>query len=87
MAATITEIIRSWITFCHKSSVSRIFAKTHGHIRLGVAQSRGLAWQPQSGALGGCRHERDEIDSDLAPGSMTLLQDDAFHGSPYNYYG
>ena len=32
-------------------------------------------------------NERDEIDSDRAPGSMTLLQDDAFHGSPYNYYG
>ena len=34
MAALITETIRSWITFCHKSSISRLFAKDWENVSL-----------------------------------------------------
>ena len=32
-------------------------------------------------------NERDEIGSDLVPDYMTSVQDGAFYGWPYSYYG
>ncbi len=62
------------------SGQSRIFAS-------GLRNPNGLAWQPQSGALWTTVNERDEIGSDLVPDYMTSVQDGAFYGWPYSYYG
>jgi glucose/arabinose dehydrogenase len=59
---------------------SRLFAS-------GLRNPNGLDWQPQSGALWAAVNERDELGSDLVPDFMTAVQDGAFYGWPYSYYG
>jgi glucose/arabinose dehydrogenase len=58
----------------------RIFAS-------GLRNPNGLAWEPHTGALWTVVNERDELGSDLVPDYMTSLQDGAFYGWPYSYYG
>jgi glucose/arabinose dehydrogenase len=61
-----------------------------GHSRLfasGLRNPNGLDWEPQTGALWTAVNERDEIGSDLVPDFMTAVQDGAFYGWPYSYYG
>jgi len=53
----------------------------------GLRNPNGLAWQPDSGQLWTTVNERDEIGSDLVPDYMTSVQDGAFYGWPYSYYG
>ena len=53
----------------------------------GLRNPNGLAWQPDSKALWVAVNERDEIGSDLVPDYMTSVQDGAFYGWPYSYYG
>jgi len=53
----------------------------------GLRNPNRLSWQPQSGALWTAVNERDEIGSDLVPDYMTSVQDGAFYGWPYSYYG
>ena len=62
------------------SGRSRLFAS-------GLRNPNGLDWQPQSGALWTTVNERDELGSDLVPDYMTSVQDGAFYGWPYSYYG
>jgi glucose/arabinose dehydrogenase len=62
------------------SGRSRVFAS-------GLRNPNGLAWQPHSGALWTAANERDEIGSDLVPDYMTSVQDGAFYGWPYSYFG
>lgn len=62
------------------SGHSRVFAS-------GLRNPNGLAWQPQTGALWTTVNERDELGSDLVPDFMTAVQDGAFYGWPYSYYG
>lgn len=62
------------------SGRSRIFAS-------GLRNPNGLAWQPVSGALWTTVNERDGLGSDLVPDYMTAVQDGAFYGWPYSYYG
>ena len=59
---------------------SRLFAS-------GLRNPNGLDWQPQSGALWTVVNERDELGSDLVPDFLTSVQDGAFYGFPYSYYG
>ena len=59
---------------------SRLFAS-------GLRNPNGLDWQPQSGALWTAVNERDGLGSDLVPDFMTSVQDGAFYGFPYSYYG
>ena len=59
---------------------SRLFAS-------GLRNPNGLDWQPQSGALWTVVNERDELGSDLVPDFLTSVQDGAFYGWPYSYYG
>ena len=59
---------------------SRLFA-------WGLRNPNGLDWQPQSGALWTTVNERDELGGDLVPDYMTSVQDGAFYGWPYSYYG
>jgi glucose/arabinose dehydrogenase len=61
-----------------------------GKVRLfasGLRNPNGLDWQPQSGALWTVVNERDEIGSDLVPDYLTSVQDGAFYGWPYSYFG
>jgi glucose/arabinose dehydrogenase len=59
---------------------SRLFAS-------GMRNPNGMDWQPESGALWTAVNERDELGSDLVPDFMTSVQDGAFYGWPYSYYG
>jgi glucose/arabinose dehydrogenase len=62
------------------SGSSRLFAS-------GLRNPNGMDWQPQSGALWTVVNERDELGSDLVPDYLTSVQDGAFYGWPYSYYG
>ncbi len=62
------------------SGSSRLFAS-------GLRNPNGMDWQPQSGALWTVVNERDELGSDLVPDFLTSVQDGAFYGFPYSYYG
>ncbi|ACI52381.1 putative L-sorbosone dehydrogenase [Gluconacetobacter diazotrophicus PA1 5] len=53
----------------------------------GLRNPNGLAWNPQTGALWTAVNERDEIGSDLVPDYITAVQEGAFYGWPYSYYG
>jgi len=75
------EIDRAAILEIDRATGSkRVFAS-------GLRNANGLAWNPQSGALWAAVNERDEIGSDLVPDYMTSVQDGAFYGWPYSYYG
>ena len=62
------------------SGVKRLFAT-------GLRNPNGLAWEPHSGALWTAVNERDELGSDLVPDYITQVEDGAFYGWPYSYYG
>jgi glucose/arabinose dehydrogenase len=53
----------------------------------GLRNPVGLAWAPSSTVLWVSVNERDELGSDLVPDYMTSVQDGAFYGWPYSYYG
>ncbi len=59
---------------------SRLFAS-------GLRNPNGMDWEPQTGALWTAVNERDELGSDLVPDYMTSVQDGAFYGWPYSYFG
>ena len=59
---------------------SRLFAS-------GLRNPNGMDWEQQSGSLWTAVNERDELGSDLVPDYMTAVQDGAFYGWPYSYYG
>jgi glucose/arabinose dehydrogenase len=63
-----------------KTGSKRIFAS-------GLRNPNGLAWEPATGALWTVVNERDEIGSDLVPDYLTSVQDGAFYGWPYSYFG
>ncbi len=53
----------------------------------GLRNPNGMAWEPDTGALWTVVNERDELGNDLVPDYLTSVQDGAFHGWPYSYYG
>ena len=53
----------------------------------GLRNPVGMAWEPETGALWVSVNERDELGSDLVPDFMTSVQDGAFYGWPFSYYG
>ena len=53
----------------------------------GLRNPNGIAWNPATGSLWTTVNERDEIGSDLVPDYLTAVQDGAFYGWPYSYYG
>ncbi len=63
-----------------KANSYRIFAS-------GLRNPNGMAWEPNSNTLFTVVNERDEIGSDLVPDYLTSVQDGAFYGWPYSYYG
>ncbi len=62
------------------SGNTRIFAS-------GLRNPVGLDWEPVSGTLWTTVNERDALGDDLVPDYMTSVQDGAFYGWPYSYFG
>lgn len=53
----------------------------------GLRNPNGMDWNPASGMLWTAVNERDELGDNLVPDYMTSVQDGAFYGWPYSYYG
>jgi glucose/arabinose dehydrogenase len=53
----------------------------------GLRNANGLAWHPATGALWTVVNERDELGDDLVPDYLTAVEEGAFYGWPYSYYG
>jgi glucose/arabinose dehydrogenase len=68
------------LEFDPASGRSRVFAS-------GLRNPNGMDWQPQDGALWTAVNERDELGSDLVPDYMTAVNEGAFYGWPYSYFG
>jgi glucose/arabinose dehydrogenase len=62
------------------SASSRIYAS-------GLRNPTGLQWEPTTGKLWAIVNERDEIGADLVPDYLTSVQEGAFYGWPYSYWG
>jgi hypothetical protein len=63
-----------------KTGAHRIYAS-------GLRNPVGMDWEPETGALWVTVNERDELGSDLVPDYMTRVQEGAFYGWPYSYFG
>ena len=53
----------------------------------GLRNPVGLAFEPQTGVLWVVVNERDELGYDLVPDYLTSVQDGAFYGWPFSYWG
>lgn len=53
----------------------------------GLRNPNGLAWEPQTGKLWTVVNERDELGNDLVPDYLTSVQEGAFYGWPWSYFG
>ncbi|HEY0504113.1 MAG TPA: sorbosone dehydrogenase family protein [Lysobacter sp.] len=53
----------------------------------GLRNPVGIAWEPRSGALWAVVNERDELGNDLVPDYLTRVDQGAFYGWPYSYWG
>ena len=53
----------------------------------GLRNPNGLGWEPSTNALWAVVNERDELGSDLVPDYLTSVQDGAFYGWPWSYWG
>lgn len=62
------------------TGASRIYAS-------GLRNPTGLQIEPQTNQLFAIVNERDEIGGSLVPDYLTSVQDKAFYGWPYSYYG
>jgi glucose/arabinose dehydrogenase len=68
-----------WV-FERATGSGRIFAS-------GLRNPNGMAWEPGTGTLWTVVNERDELGSDLVPDYLTTVQDGAFYGWPFSWYG
>ncbi len=53
----------------------------------GLRNPNGLTFQPETGVLWAVANERDELGPNLVPDYMTSVQEGAFYGWPWSYYG
>lgn len=53
----------------------------------GLRNPNGLAWHPDSGQLWTTVNERDELGDNLVPDYMTSVEEGAFYGWPWSYFG
>lgn len=53
----------------------------------GLRNPNGLTFHPETGVLWTVVNERDELGPNLVPDYMTSVQDGAFYGWPWSYYG
>ncbi len=72
-----------------RARIWEIDVKTRAHrtFASGLRNAAGLAIEPTTGALWAAVNERDELGGDLVPDYMTAVQDGAFYGWPYSYFG
>jgi glucose/arabinose dehydrogenase len=63
-----------------QTGAARVFAS-------GLRNPNGLNFHPTTGALWAVVNERDELGPNLVPDYMTSVQDGAFYGWPWSYYG
>jgi glucose/arabinose dehydrogenase len=59
---------------------TRVFAS-------GLRNPNAPRWEPQTGVLWVVVNERDELGNDLVPDYLTSVQDGAFYGWPFSYWG
>jgi glucose/arabinose dehydrogenase len=59
----------------------------HREYATGLRNPNGLQFEPQTQVLWAVINERDELGPDLVPDYLTSVQDGAFYGWPYSYYG
>jgi glucose/arabinose dehydrogenase len=59
----------------------------HREYATGLRNPNGLQFEPRSHVLWAVINERDELGPDLVPDYLTSIQDGAFYGWPYSYYG
>jgi glucose/arabinose dehydrogenase len=60
---------------------------THRVFASGLRNPVGMAWDAAGQVLWTVVNERDELGSDLVPDYLTSVQDSAFYGWPYSYFG
>jgi glucose/arabinose dehydrogenase len=72
-----------------RASIWEIDRATGAHrlFATGLRNPNGLQWEPESGKLWAVVNERDELGPNLVPDYLTSVQDGAFYGWPYSYYG
>ena len=62
-------------------------SRTYKPFATGLRNPNGLDWNPDTGALWTVVNERDELGSDLVPDYLTSVEEGAFYGWPYSYFG
>ncbi len=72
-----------------RAAIWQIDPGSGGHriFATGLRNANGLAWEPLTGALWTTVNERDELGDELVPDYLTAVQDGAFYGWPYSYFG
>ncbi len=72
-----------------RAAIWEVDAATGNHriFASGLRNPNGMDWDPSTGKLWTAVNERDEIGSDLVPDYVTSVQDGAFYGWPFSYYG
>ena len=72
-----------------RAMVWRVNAETGEHkpYATGLRNPTALAIQPGTGTLWAVVNERDEMGPDLVPDYLTSVQEGAFYGWPYSYWG
>jgi glucose/arabinose dehydrogenase len=63
-----------------QTGASRVYAS-------GLRNPNGLIFHPETGVLWAVVNERDELGPNLVPDYMTSVQEDAFYGWPWSYFG
>jgi glucose/arabinose dehydrogenase len=53
----------------------------------GLRNPNGMDWEPSTGMLWTAVNERDELGHNLVPDYITSVQDGAFYGWPWSYFG
>lgn len=72
-----------------RAMVWQVDAATGAHrpFATGLRNPTALAIQPRDGKLWAVVNERDELGPDLVPDYLTSVQEGAFYGWPYSYWG
>ncbi|WP_326535269.1 PQQ-dependent sugar dehydrogenase [Pseudorhodoferax sp.] len=72
-----------------RAAIWEVDAQTGQHrvFASGLRNPNGLAWEPGSGRLWTVVNERDELGNDLVPDYLTAVEDGAFYGWPWSYFG
>ncbi|GAB3072979.1 sorbosone dehydrogenase family protein [Bordetella muralis] len=85
--SNITE--RGMTAEADRARVWRVNARTGEYktYATGLRNPTALTIQPDTGQLWAVVNERDELGSDLVPDYLTAVQEGAFYGWPYSYWG